>query len=237
MEEKKAAILWILAGVLIAVLPSHTQSLQQGISVQLPVTNHASAEPEADQKDAPIVTITEDGGAHLGIKPIDSAILKESMTENFSSSNHAGWKLYIKADARAPYQSLARVLFAAHDAGVETAILLTQQNESGAGRTPVPPKGLEIVISGPKRAMNSPRVQATRVQLLISAQQQPWLKINNEDVPWANLQEKLTRTLQNNDERPVLVMADGRLPFAPVAQVIDACRAAGAKVVLGTTQL
>jgi biopolymer transport protein ExbD len=70
-----------------------------------------------------------------------------------------------------------------------------------------------------------------------SGQQAPMLRIDNRQIPLANLQNALTQIFQNRSEKVVLVKADGQLPFADVVHVIDACHSAAAKVVLPTPQM
>jgi biopolymer transport protein ExbD len=133
-------------------------------------------------------------------------------------------KLYIKADARAPYTNVEYALKAAHSAEFAAPILLTAQPPASGNL--LPPSGLEVLV-GP-----APAGSVATVVELFNSGQQPVLKINDEQIPWPALQSTLTRHFQKGDERVVLVKADGRLPFADVARVIDSCRSAGAKVVL-----
>jgi biopolymer transport protein ExbD len=63
------------------------------------------------------------------------------------------------------------------------------------------------------------------------------LKVNGRQIPSANLQNMLTQIFQNRPEKVVQVKADGQLSFGDVVHVIDACHAAGAKVILATPEL
>jgi biopolymer transport protein ExbD len=76
------------------------------------------------------------------------------------------------------------------------------------------------------------RVKSTVVQMLNSGQQWPRLKINNEDIPWSNLESRLRQIYHS--EKVVLLKADGLLPFSNVVHVIDVCRSMGAEVLLVT---
>src|SRR5262249_21651324 len=115
-------------------------------------------------------------------------------------------------------------------AGVDAPILLTAQLESPHPGTVAPPKGLEVLVS-PTLPVG---VIATAVQLLDSGQQQLMLKINNDPIAWSALQSTLRQHFQKGDERVILLRADVRLPFDHVVQVLDTCRASGAKIILGT---
>jgi biopolymer transport protein ExbD len=208
---------------------SHAQSpaLQKGISVQMPSTSHAVAMPEADNEDAWIVTVTADGSMYFGTDPFTATSLADEMKKRPRKREQ---NLYVKADARAPYGDVEKALAAARVDLFETSVLLTSNADSSEG-TIVSPTGLEVQLIPPTG------LQPTEVQLINSGQQTPILKINNRQIPLANLQNTLTQIFQNRSEKVVLVKADGQLPFADVAHVVDACHSAAAKVVLPTPQM
>jgi biopolymer transport protein ExbD len=152
------------------------------------------------------------------------------LAEKQGLSSRAEEKFYVKADARTPYSSVATVLDAVRRAGVTAPNLLTAQHETPEPGKPVPPKGLEVLVGPPLPS----RAESAVVQMLNSGERQPLLKINNEDIPWANLESRLRQLYQNHREKVVLLKADGLLPFGNVVQVIDVCRSTGAKVFLVT---
>jgi biopolymer transport protein ExbD len=129
---------------------------RRGISVDMPATSNATSMPCADQKNARIVTVTHDGKVYLGARPIDPAQLNSELTEN-SAANAPDETLYIKADARASYGTVIKVLDAATRAGFETTVLLTNQNDSPQAGTLSPPKGFAIV-TGECREAHCPRL-------------------------------------------------------------------------------
>ncbi len=202
------------------------QALRKGVSVELAVTRHAVAMPDADKDGSLIVAVTRNGNVYLGIDPITPAALAEKQ----GLSGRAGEKLYIKADARTPYANVAKVLDAVRVAGVTAPNLLTGQDKKPEPGKLVSPKGLEVRVGPPTPS----RAESTVVQVLNSEGSQPGLKINNEDVPWANLESRLRQLFQNHSEKAVRVNADGLLPYRDVVHVIDVCRAMGAKVFLVT---
>jgi biopolymer transport protein ExbD len=207
--------------------PDAVPTMRKGISVQMPVTRTAKLMPEADKDDATVVIISEDGSVYLGLNPTDPAALADSVRD--ALSRQPDKNVYIKADARAPYSQVLRVLAALRAAGVEAPSLLTFQPHATAPGTLLPPEGLEVLV-GPRRSSSSPAI----VQL---SQQRSVLKVNGEPVPRASLQNRLTQFFQNRSDKLVQIEADGSLPFAVVVDVIDGCRAAGAKVVLATPTL
>ena len=202
--------------------------LQKGISVELPVTSNAIPVPDADQEDAFIVTVTDEGSVYFGIGLTSTAALAERVKGGLS--NRTEKKLYIKADARTPYASVARVLDALRTAGVEAPNLLTAQTGSSEPGTLVSAKGLEVSL-GPRLASGS---EAVVLQVAKSGQRLPRLKVNDEPVPWEALQSTLRLLFQKRRDRVVLLKAEGTLPFADVVTAADMCRSTGTEVVLVT---
>jgi biopolymer transport protein ExbD len=214
----------VLVTMLFAAPTWAAQTLRKGVSVELAVTHNAVAMPDADKDGSLIVAVTHSGRAYLGIDPITPAAL----AENRVLFSQAEEKLYIKADARTPYANVAEVLDAVRTAGVTAPNLLTGQDERPEPGKLLTPKGLEVLVGPPMPS----RAESTIVQMLNSGERQPRLKINNEDIPWANLESRLRQIYQNHSEKAVLLNADGPLPFGNVVHVIDVCRSAGAKVFL-----
>ncbi|MGA2856347.1 MAG: biopolymer transporter ExbD [Candidatus Sulfotelmatobacter sp.] len=202
--------------------------LQKGVSVQMAVTSNAAAMPEADNKNAWIVAVTDDGKVYFGTDPVKLAGLEEAMK---SRPRNRDQKLYVKADARVPFASVEKVLEAGREASFAAPILLTSQPERAAPGTIVPPKGLEVLV-GPSAGSESPVVRA-----LDSGQQGSMVEINNQRIPLTSLPNTLWQAFQNRENKVVLVTAGGSLPFADVVHVIDVCRGAGARVVLDTPEL
>src|SRR6266849_2259040 len=181
--------------------PATAQAMRKGISVELPVTSNAAPMPDADQEDALIVSVTEDGTVYFGVEQISPAGLAEKVKGGLS--NRTEKKLYIKADARTPYAGVARVLDALRTAGVEAPNLLTAQTGSSEPGTLVSAKGLEVSL-GPRLASGS---EAVVLQVAKSGQRLPRLKVNDEPVPWEALQSTLRLLFQNRRDRVVLLKA------------------------------
>jgi len=209
---------------------SHAQQLRQGVTVQMAHTASAVPYPAADDDDAWIVVVTADGDLYFGVKPVTPDQLLEEMK---ATPRQRDAKLYIKADARAPFANVVRVLQAGREVAFEAPVLLTAQSLSPAPGTVVPPNGLEV-LTGP--ALPAGGV-ATVVQLLNSGQQKPLLRVNGDEISWSALERTLRQHFQKGDEKVILLKADEQLPFGQVVQVIDMCRATKAKVVLDTPLL
>jgi biopolymer transport protein ExbD len=216
------------ASVLFATQTGNAQQLQQGVSVQMPPVSSATPMPEADNENAWIVTVTADSSLYFGINPVTQAGLTSEMKIHPRLREQ---KLYIKADARAPYAAVEKALAAARVDLFEDSVLLTSQAAASEPRTMVSPKGLEILLLPPAGS------QPTEVQVTNSGDHEATMRVNNRQIPLANLQNMLTQIFQNRPNKVVSVKADGQLRFLDVLQVIDACHATGAKVVLPTPQL
>lgn len=212
------------AAVLMVVAQSPT--LQRGVSVQMAVTNNASSMPEADYNDAWVVTVTADGSPYFAADPMTPESLVDWMK---SHPRNREAKLYIKADARAPFAVVEEVIEAGRTVFFDAPVLLTTQPGSAGPGTPMAPRGLEVQV-GPLPTTTV----ATVVELFSSGQQPPILKINSDQIAWSALQTTLMQHFQKGDEKVILLKADARLPFADVVHAIDICRATGARIVLAT---
>lgn len=123
---------------------STAQAMQKGVSVELAPTRSAVPVPAADNQDASIVTVTNTGKLYLGI----DSVAPDSLAEKLRARQSGTQNLYIKADARAPYASVVKVLDAAHAAGVVSVTLLTTQPKAAQAGAVVLPEGIEIELAG-----------------------------------------------------------------------------------------
>ena len=123
---------------------STAQAMQKGISVELAPTNSAVPVPDADKQDALIVTVTDAGRLYFGIDPVTPGSLAEKLKSRLSDHTQ---NLYIKADARASYAIVVKVLDAARAAGVEHVTLLTTQPKAAQSGTVVLPEGIEMELA------------------------------------------------------------------------------------------
>jgi biopolymer transport protein ExbD len=225
-----ATVALLFVFVLFPQHPSHAQEMQRGVSVQMPVTANATSMPDADHNDAWVVTVAADGSLYFGADLMTREGLADWMKTH---PRNREAKLYIKADARAPFASVEQVLEIGRRALFETPVLLTSQRESIAPGTVVPPNGLEVQINS---ALPAGAV-ATVVQLLNSGQQRPLLKVNDDEISWSALEDRLRQHFQKGDEKVILLKAGQRLPFGQVVHAIDVCHSTGAKVFLPTPAL
>lgn len=130
-----ASILIVAAGALY----SQKVALKQGISLEMPVADHAVEVRAADEQNATVVAITANGRVFVGIEPAEPAALSRLSQKT----------VYVKADVRAPYQQVLAVLDAMRGKSV---VLLSAPPEDavrpGTARTGyVPPYGTKLTVS------------------------------------------------------------------------------------------
>ena len=208
-------------------LTAQTPAMTRGVSAQMAKSTNATPVPEADTEDAWVVTVTADGQLYFGVKPVSSAELMDVMK---STPRRRDQNLYIKADARAPFGQIEKVASTARTDFFSAPVLLTNQAEVPALGKLVAPKGLQVFLTDPVP-------EAILVEISHSRQSVPEVKVNHQQVHLADLQTALNQGLQKQKERVVLLKVDGQLPFAPVAQIIDACTSVQAKVMLPVPML
>lgn len=109
--------------------------LQQGIHVEMAAASHAVPTPAADEQGATVVSVTADGKVFVGLKPVDIDAV----------GNLDKGIIYVKADARAPYQKVLAVLDALHGRSV---VLLTRAAPHGEKEKIVPPYGMKVTVGG-----------------------------------------------------------------------------------------
>lgn len=107
--------------------------LRPGITVKMPFSNQAVEMPAADKEDVTVVSITAEGKLFLGLRPVNLSGLS-SLNERV---------VYVKADARATYQSVLNVLDALRGRQV---VLLTAPTVKAAQDTILPPYGLQLKV-------------------------------------------------------------------------------------------
>lgn len=97
--------------------------------------------------------------------------------------------------------------------------------------TPLTPKGLDALVPQPpppnQKQQPADTSRTVVVQILKAGAGQPSLKINQDDVTWDKLQDRLTDIYKTRAEKIMFVKADEDLPFADVATVIDVAHSSG----------
>jgi biopolymer transport protein ExbD len=101
----------------------------------MPQAPHSAEISAADDENATVVSITANGKVFVGVRPTELSVL--------SSLNSS--TVYLKADARVPYQEVISVFDALQG---KTIVLLTAPASEGKSAGIMPPYGLKINQSG-----------------------------------------------------------------------------------------
>ncbi len=127
---------------LVATTFGQTPALRRGVTVQEAQSSHAAARPEADQDDAWVVAVTADGKLFFGAEEMTVNSLWDTMKK---TPHRRDADLYVKADARAPYQKVLTALDALRGRSV---VLLTAPAVKEEKGKVTPPYGLTVTVGG-----------------------------------------------------------------------------------------
>jgi|SRR5271157_3096513 len=123
-----------MTGMVAAQEPAQP-ALQQGISVKMATASEAVAMPAADAEDATVITLTAEGKLFLGVQPVTADALARVTAST----------VYVKADARVPFQQVLTVLNGLHGHSV---VLLTAATAKPIPGKITPPYGVRLTVGG-----------------------------------------------------------------------------------------
>jgi biopolymer transport protein TolR len=120
--------------VLLIIFMVITPMLQKGISVDMAKVNNPTPMQDADKEDALLVSVMKDGTVYFGADKVPQV---DDLTGKVKDrlTNRTNKEVYVKADARAHYGNVVKVVDAVRGAGVDDLGLLTEQRKD----TPKPP--------------------------------------------------------------------------------------------------
>ena len=123
--------------VLLIIFMVVTPMLQKGISVDMAPVNNPEQMPDADKEDALLVSITRDGKVYFGSDQIQDV---DNLTGKVKDrlANKQDKRVYVKADMRARFGSVVKVVDSVRAAGVDDLGLLTDQKKTGPNPPPAP---------------------------------------------------------------------------------------------------
>jgi biopolymer transport protein TolR len=123
--------------VLLIIFMVVTPMLQKGISVDMAPVNNPEQMPDADKEDALLVSITRDGKVYFGSDQIQDV---DNLTGKVKDrlANKQDKRVYVKADMRARFGSVVKVVDSVRAAGVDDLGLLTDQKKTGPTAPPAP---------------------------------------------------------------------------------------------------
>jgi hypothetical protein len=112
-----------------------TPALKRGVSVQMAVATHAVEMKAADEPNAMVVAIGATGEVFAGVERTEASAL----------SNLSNETVYVKADARAPFQTVLSVLDALRGKSV-VLLAATPSARAEKGKF-VPPYGIKMTLA------------------------------------------------------------------------------------------
>ena len=133
---KAVIVAWSVALVTVCVANAQTKTkpaLSSGISVKMPIASHPVEVPAADQPNATVVSVTADGRVFIGTRQVEPGALA-GLTQG---------TVYVKADARVPYQKVLTVL---DNLRGRPVVLLTAPGSNVERGNIVPPYGMKVTL-------------------------------------------------------------------------------------------
>ena len=124
--------------VLLIIFMVVTPMLQKGISVDMAKVNNPEQMPDADKEDALLVSITRDGKVYFGTDQVQDI---DSLTQKVKDrlANKQDKRVYVKADMRARFGGVVKVVDSVRAAGVDDLGLLTDQRKTSPNAPPATP--------------------------------------------------------------------------------------------------
>jgi biopolymer transport protein TolR len=208
------------------------QQIKSEVYVVLATAANAVAMPDASKEDAIVVTVTRDGAIYLGINRIDMSDMGLRVRDMLADKILK--ETYIRVDARAKFRAVEDVINSLSAADVNDVGLLVRRTDADA---PQSNKESQKFSAGLGLAVLSPSMMneylpkgitesMDRVQILRGRTGTPAYKINQTDVPKAELLPRLTEMYKNRGERILFLRGDDDLDFASVVEVVDIARSA-----------
>jgi len=111
--------------VMLIIFMVVTPMLSKGISVDMVKTRNPIAMQAADKDDAILVAVTREGRAYLGTTQMQPDQLPQKVKDLLT--NRLDKTVYLRADARARYETVVDVVDNLRAAGVDQLGLLTEQ--------------------------------------------------------------------------------------------------------------
>jgi biopolymer transport protein TolR len=200
--------------------------------IDMVTAESAYAMVDAGKVDAIVVTVLRNGTVCLGNAPESSSLLTERVRELLPE--RTGKEAFIRADARARFLTVERVIDSLSAAGIDDVGLLVHSKSANAQQNYAEPQqnptGLELDVLSPSVMREHfpkgiPESMVT-VTILHGPSGTPTYKINRIDVQKAELPPKLTEMYRNGAERILFIRGDGDLDFASIVEAIDIAKGA-----------
>jgi biopolymer transport protein TolR len=114
-----------LAVTLLVIFMTSTPMISHGVTVDLPGVRYASPMPMAMREDAQVVCVFRDGAVFYGNTRMNAVDLPDRIRESLKEG--AERKIYIRADARAKYRDIERVVDEIRKTGIQNVSFLMEK--------------------------------------------------------------------------------------------------------------
>lgn len=118
--------------VLLIIFMVVTPMLQKGQSVDLAPVDNPKDLPDADKDDAVILAVMRDGTIFLGMEKVNVPDITRRVTDMITG--RLDKTVFVKADARAQYGNVVKVVDEVRAAGVDNIGLLTEKSRDSKAK-------------------------------------------------------------------------------------------------------
>jgi len=115
--------------VLLIIFMITVPLLQEGIFVNKPRAKNAQEEPDVDDEDATMVTVTRQGAVYINREEVPPNLIVERLVERVALKPEL--PLFIKADVAVLYGTVVDLVSKAREAGVEQIGLMVDRELEG----------------------------------------------------------------------------------------------------------
>jgi len=112
--------------VLLIIFMITTPLLQTGITLNLPKARNPLEAPEADGKEAVVISLNRTGQIYRAKTPLSEDQLFDFLRQRFSGAEIQERSIFLRADTALPYGRVVEIVNGSRDAGVDRIGLMTE---------------------------------------------------------------------------------------------------------------
>jgi len=111
--------------VLLIIFMITTPLLQTGITLNLPKARNPLDAPDADSKDAVVISLNRTGQIYRAKTPLSEEQLFDFLRQRFAGSEIQDRTIFLRADTALPYGRVVEIVNGSREAGVDRIGLMT----------------------------------------------------------------------------------------------------------------
>ena len=112
--------------VLLIIFMITTPLLQTGITLSLPKARNPLDAPDADSKDAVVISLNRTGQIYRAKTPLSEDQLYDFLRQRFAGSEIQDRTIFLRADTAIPYGRVVEIINGSREAGVDRIGLMTE---------------------------------------------------------------------------------------------------------------